>query len=87
MTVRDNPDERRYEALVDDEVAGYLFYRAREGELVLIHTEVDEAFEGQGIGVASSPARSRTSARVASGSCRSARSSRPTSSAIPSTPT
>ena len=50
MTVRDTPDERRYEALVDDEVAGYLFYRAREGELILIHTEVDEVFEGQGIG-------------------------------------
>ena len=31
-------------------MAGYLFYRAREGELILIHTEVDEAFEGQGIG-------------------------------------
>ncbi len=50
MTVRDNPDKRRYEALVDDEVAGFLFYRAREGELVLIHTEVGEEFEGQGIG-------------------------------------
>lgn len=50
MTVRDNPDELRYEALVDGEVAGVLFYRAREGEIFLIHTEVDEAFEGQGIG-------------------------------------
>jgi uncharacterized protein len=50
MTVRDNPDKRRYEALVDDQVAGVLFYRAGEGELILVHTEVDEGFEGQGIG-------------------------------------
>ena len=50
MTVRDNPDRRRFEALVDEEVAGYLFYREQDGELVLIHTEVDERFEDQGIG-------------------------------------
>jgi uncharacterized protein len=50
MTVRDNPDLQRYEAIVDGELAGSLFYRAREDELVLVHTEVEEAFEGQGIG-------------------------------------
>jgi uncharacterized protein len=50
MTVRDNPDQQRYEGIVDDRVAGLLFYRASEGELVLVHTEVDEEFEGQGIG-------------------------------------
>jgi uncharacterized protein len=50
MTVRDNPDELRYEVLVDGQVAGLLFYRAREGELVLVHTEVADEFEGQGIG-------------------------------------
>ena len=49
MTVRDNPEKRRYEALVDGEVAGVVFYREREDALVLIHTEVAEAFEGQGI--------------------------------------
>lgn len=50
MTVRDNPEKLRYEALVDGQVAGLLFYRAREGELVLVHTEVADEFEGQGIG-------------------------------------
>jgi predicted GNAT family acetyltransferase len=50
MTVRDNPEKLRYEALVDGRVAGLLFYRAREGELVLVHTEVADEFEGQGIG-------------------------------------
>jgi predicted GNAT family acetyltransferase len=50
MTVRDNPEKLRYEALVDGRVAGLLFYRARERELVLVHTEVADEFEGQGIG-------------------------------------
>ena len=50
MTVRDNPELQRYEALVDGELAGSLFYRAREDELVLVHTEVEEPFEGHGIG-------------------------------------
>jgi uncharacterized protein len=50
VTVRDNAEELRYEALVDGKVAGLLFYRAREGELVLVHTEVAGEFEGQGIG-------------------------------------
>ena len=50
IQVVDNPAQRRYEALVDGEVAGYVFYQQGEGELVLIHTEVEEAFEGQGVG-------------------------------------
>ena len=50
MTVRDNPDKRRYEALVDGEVAGTIFYRELEDALALVHTEVEDAFEGQGIG-------------------------------------
>ena len=50
MTVRDNPELQRYEAIVDGELAGSIFYRERDDELVLVHTEVEEAFEGQGIG-------------------------------------
>jgi predicted GNAT family acetyltransferase len=50
MTVRDNPELQRYEAVVEGKLAGSLFYREREGELVLVHTEVEEGFEGQGIG-------------------------------------
>ena len=50
MTVRDNPERRRYEAVMDDDVAGFVFYREGDGSLILIHTEVDERFEGQGIG-------------------------------------
>ena len=47
--VRDNPGKRRYEALVDDLVAGHVFYQERDGALVLIHTEVAPEFEGRGI--------------------------------------
>ena len=51
VTVQDNPDSSRYEAL--DEagvVAGYAQYERRAGLVIFKHTEVDDAFEGQGIG-------------------------------------
>jgi uncharacterized protein len=50
IRVADNPAQRRYEAFVDDELAGYVFYQQRERELVLVHTEVADEFEGQGVG-------------------------------------
>lgn len=50
MTVRDNPELQRYEAIVDGELAGSIFYRELDDALILVHTEVEEAFEGQGIG-------------------------------------
>ncbi|HEU6445444.1 MAG TPA: GNAT family N-acetyltransferase [Gaiellaceae bacterium] len=50
MTVRDNPAKRRYEALVDGEVAGCVFYAERDGALVLLHTEVADEYEGKGVG-------------------------------------
>lgn len=51
LTIQDNPDLRRYEAL--DEagvVAGFAEYRRRGDLVVFTHTEVDDAFEGQGVG-------------------------------------
>jgi predicted GNAT family acetyltransferase len=50
VTIRDNVDQHRYEALVDDQVAGFSDYRLREGRITFTHTEVDDAYEGQGIG-------------------------------------
>ena len=50
--VRDNPEVERYEALVDGELAGFIVYRSRPGLIAFMHTEVDDAFEGQGIGSA-----------------------------------
>jgi predicted GNAT family acetyltransferase len=50
IEVADNPDRRRYEARVGGDVAGYVFYQVRPDRLVLVHTEVEEEFEGQGVG-------------------------------------
>ena len=51
MTVRDNADELRYE-LVDDDgtVVGQIRYRREPGAIALVHTEIDPAHEGRGLG-------------------------------------
>jgi predicted GNAT family acetyltransferase len=48
--VRDNPEQSRYEALVDGAVAGFATYQRRDGTITFLHTEVDDAYEGHGIG-------------------------------------
>jgi predicted GNAT family acetyltransferase len=48
----DNPDAARYEAHVGADLAGFAAYRWRGERIVFTHTEVDPAFEGQGIGSA-----------------------------------
>ena len=50
MTVRDNPELQRYEAHRRRRARGSLFYRELDDTLILVHTEVEEEFEGQGIG-------------------------------------
>jgi uncharacterized protein len=50
IIVRDQPEQHRYEADLDGQIAGFVTYRARPGLIALIHTEVDPAFEGQGVG-------------------------------------
>jgi predicted GNAT family acetyltransferase len=51
VTVQDNRGKHRFEA-VDESgtVAGFAQYLRREDHIVFTHTEVDEAFEGQGVG-------------------------------------
>ena len=49
LTVHDNAEERRYEARVGTKVVGVISYQAAPGQLTLIHTKVDSAFEGKGI--------------------------------------
>jgi predicted GNAT family acetyltransferase len=50
LKVRDNAAREQYELTVDGTPAGVVTY-GREGDvLVLRHTEVDDAYEGQGIG-------------------------------------
>ena len=48
--VRDNPEELRYELVRDGEVIGVILYRATPGVIVLLHTDVEPAFEGEGVG-------------------------------------
>ncbi len=50
IVVVDAPERKRFEATVDGEVAGFLIYRRRPGLLALIHTEVEDRFEGRGLG-------------------------------------
>jgi uncharacterized protein len=50
IQVVDNPDENRYEARVDGELAGASFYQPQDDRLVILHTEVADAYEGQGVG-------------------------------------
>jgi predicted GNAT family acetyltransferase len=42
--------QHRYEALIDGEMAGFLRFTTKDGQTTLVHTEVDPAFEGRGIG-------------------------------------
>lgn len=46
------PDQNRYEAHLDGQLAGFAEYQLAEGIIVFTHTEVDEAFEGKGVGSA-----------------------------------
>jgi uncharacterized protein len=50
LVVEDNQEEHRYEARLGSEVAGFIAYRLEPGRITLIHTEVELAFEGKGIG-------------------------------------
>ena len=49
LLVEDNQQERRYEARLGSEVAGFIAYRLEAGRITLIHTEVYPEFEGRGI--------------------------------------
>ena len=50
VVVTRNPDANRWEARVDGELAGFAAYRLREDVIMFTHTEVDDAFEGRGVG-------------------------------------
>ena len=50
ITVTDHPEHMRYELHVGQQLAGFTQYRLRPGRVVFAHTEIDDAFEGQGLG-------------------------------------
>lgn len=48
--VTDNGDRERYEISVDGAAAGFAQYVRRGGRTLFVHTEIDPAFEGRGLG-------------------------------------
>ena len=52
LTVENNAAKSRYEARSGETVAGYSVYQATASIIVVEHTEVDPAYEGQGVGSA-----------------------------------
>lgn len=52
VQVTNNETEKRYEARVGEELAGSAYYDTADDLIVFTHTEVDEAFEGHGVGSA-----------------------------------
>jgi predicted GNAT family acetyltransferase len=50
VRVEDRPERGRYELLVDGAIAGIATYRDAPGRRIFLHTEVDAALEGQGMG-------------------------------------
>ena len=50
IDVRDAAEQTRYEIRVDGELAGFAQYHDRAHRRVFVHTEIDDAFEGQGLG-------------------------------------
>lgn len=52
VRISHNPDTARYEARVGSAVAGFAEYQLAKDLIVFTHTEVDPAYEGQGVGSA-----------------------------------
>lgn len=49
LEITDNVEARRYEARLEDQLAGWVEYGRVEQRLVALHTEVPPAFGGRGI--------------------------------------
>ena len=60
-----NPEQSRDEIHVDGQVAGFTQYRATPEVVDFVHTEIDDAYEGQGLGGQLAAAPSTTSAPAA----------------------
>lgn len=52
LTVADNPDESSYDAYLDGRLVGVAAYQLEPDKITFTHTEVDEAYEGEGVGSA-----------------------------------
>jgi predicted GNAT family acetyltransferase len=49
ISVRDAPDQNRFEIWVDGVLAGFTVYRAQGDRYTFVHTEIDPAFGGRGL--------------------------------------
>jgi predicted GNAT family acetyltransferase len=49
VTIVDNPERNRYEAIIEGEVAGFSEYEKRQDFVVFPHTEVNKSYRGMGI--------------------------------------
>ncbi|WP_354643828.1 GNAT family N-acetyltransferase [Kitasatospora camelliae] len=50
--VTDRQDESRFEIFDGEQPAGFAEYYRSEGEIAFLHTEIDPAFGGRGLGAA-----------------------------------
>ena len=48
--VVDNPEAGRFEIYADDALAGFVNYERHGSTISFTHTEIDDAFEGRGLG-------------------------------------
>ncbi len=48
--IANEPEAERFTISVDGEPAGFTQYRERSGGIAFVHTEIDDRFEGQGLG-------------------------------------
>jgi predicted GNAT family acetyltransferase len=47
--VADAPARHCFEITADGELAGFVTYQRRDGEIALLHTEIDDAHQGEGL--------------------------------------
>lgn len=50
ISVAEDGGQSRFEIRVDGELAGFTTYEQREGAYAFLHTEIDPAYEGRGLG-------------------------------------
>ena len=51
ITVEDKPDFGRFQLVLDGEVAGFIAYEMHGPRVALMHTQIEDRFAGQGLGV------------------------------------
>jgi uncharacterized protein len=50
IRIVDNPGDARYEIYCDEQRAGFVTYRRDADTIMFLHTEIDDRFEGHGLG-------------------------------------